>query len=594
MGRKMKNQTENTKLISRLYFRLLPIQLVLAAVSAVNGIISSLFAGNYVGTSAMSAIGLYVPFNLLITAVALMLMGGAQLLCGEHMGRNEQERTQSVFSVNLLVAAAVSAVFAVGLILLVMTGATRLMAGDGTAGRIFGTYLMGQAVGIPPLVLGQQLSAFLSLENRTRRTTAASVVFVIVNLVLNALFVGVWKLGALGLALAPSLGLWVYFGMQAQYYVSGKSLLKLHLRDARRGDVLEILKKGYPGALSQAYQTLRGFTVNALIMQFVGSAGLSAFAASNAVMGLFWTIPAGMIAVSRMLIGISIGEEDRRSLADVMRVMFSRCLPLMGTVSALIIAMAVPLTRLYYRDPADPVFGMTVMAFRILPLCMPLSIICMHFVCYAQASGKQMLVHILSLLDGVLCVAGFTTLLIPLIGMNSVYVANVLNGLVCAAVIVLYSWDVRRSFPRNMEELMVIPPEFGVEENERIDISVSSMDSVVTVSRQVTDFCLARGIDRRRASFAALFLEEMAGNVISHGFNKDAKKHSVDIRVAHKGDDVILRIKDDCIPFDPAERKDLMDPEDRAKNMGIRLVYRMAKDIRHQNILGLNVLTIRI
>ena len=43
-----------------------------------------------------------------------------------------------------------------------------------------------------------------------------------------------------------------------------------------------------------------------------------------------------------------------------------------------------------------------------------------------------------------------------------------------------------------------------------------------------------------------------------------------------------------------AERKDLVDPEDRAKNMGIRLVYRMAKDIRHQNILGLNVLTIRI
>ena len=85
-----------------------------------------------------------------------------------------------------------------------------------------------------------------------------------------------------------------------------------------------------------------------------------------------------------------------------------------------------------------------------------------------------------------------------------------------------------------------------------------------------------------------------ACNIVQHGFTKDKKKHSVDIRVAHKGDDVILRIRDDCVPFDPAERKDLVEPEDRAKNMGIRLVYRMAKDIRHQNILGLNVLTIRI
>ena len=590
----MAHRSLEMKLISGLYFRLLPIQLILAAVNAVNGMISSLFAGNCVGKAAMSAIGLYVPFNLFIAAVALMLMGGAQLLCGESMGRNEKDRMQNVFSINLLVSVAVSAAFIAGLVLLVVTGATRLMARDDAVRRSFDAYLLGQAVGVLPFVLGQQLSAFLSLENRTRRTSIASFVFVLTNLALNAVLVGGLGMGALGLALAPSLGLWVYFGIQAQYYVSGQSMLKLRLRGVRRSDVPAILKTGYPGALSQVYQTLRGFILNALILQFAGNAGLSAFAASNALLGLVWSLPTAMVAVSRMLIGISIGEEDRRSLTDVMRVMFSRCVPLMGAVSALIIVSAVPLTRLYYREPADPVFGMTVMAFRILPLCMPLSVICIHFVCYAQASGKQLLVHILSLLDGVVCVAGFTALLIPVLGMNGVYVSNILNGLTCAAVIVLYSWAVRRAFPRNMEELMVIPADFGVKEDERIDIAVRSMDDVVTVSRQVTDFCLEHGTDRRRASFAGLFLEEMAGNVVRHGFSRDAKKHSVDIRVAHKGDDVILRIRDDCVPFDPAERKDLVDPEDRAKNMGIRLVYRMAKDIRHQNILGLNVLTIRI
>ena len=34
--------------------------------------------------------------------------------------------------------------------------------------------------------------------------------------------------------------------------------------------------------------------------------------------------------------------------------------------------------------------------------------------------------------------------------------------------------------------------------------------------------------------------------------------------------------------------------EDPCKNIGIRMVYRMAKDIRYQNILGLNVLTIKL
>ena len=89
-------------------------------------------------------------------------------------------------------------------------------------------------------------------------------------------------------------------------------------------------------------------------------------------------------------------------------------------------------------------------------------------------------------------------------------------------------------------------------------------------------------------------MEEMAGNVIEHGFTKDRRKdHTIDIRVVHKNDDIILRIKDDCVPFDPAERSKILDPDDITKNIGIRMVYAIADDIRYQNILGLNVLTIR-
>ena len=51
-------------------------------------------------------------------------------------------------------------------------------------------------------------------------------------------------------------------------------------------------------------------------------------------------------------------------------------------------------------------------------------------ICYYQASGKQTPVHILALLDGVVCVAGFTALLIRSLGINSVYVANVLTMMI--------------------------------------------------------------------------------------------------------------------------------------------------------------------
>ena len=141
---------------------------------------------------------------------------------------------------------------------------------------------------------------------------------------------------------------------------------------------------------------------------------------------------------------------------------------------------------------------------------------------------------------------------------------------------------------------MAIPDDFGARSSERMDLSVRSMEGVVTVSQQIQSFCLSHGVDQRRAYLAGLSMEEMAGNIVEHGFGKDGKSHSVDVRVVHKNDDVILRIKDDCAPFDPGERQRIAEGDDVAKNIGIRTVFKIARDVQYQNILGLNVLTIRI
>ena len=178
--------------------------------------------------------------------------------------------------------------------------------------------------------------------------------------------------------------------------------------------------------------------------------------------------------------------------------------------------------------------------------------------------------------------------------MNSVYVANILNGVVVTLVCIVYAWICVRHFPKNMDELMVIPKDFGASADERMDLSIRSIEDVVTISQNVQKFCLERGIDARRSYLAGLAMEEMAGNIVDHGFTKDKKQHTVDVRVVHKNNDVILRLKDDCVPFDPKERQQMTEGEDITKNIGLRMVYKIASDVQYQNILGLNVLTIRI
>ena len=590
----METQSANAKIVTKLMFRLLPVQVVLAAVTAVSGLVSSYFASNYIGVEAMSAVGLYSPVNMLLTAISLMLSSGATVCVGKYLGRNQHDRMQNVFSLSLVLCVLIGCVFTVLFLLLGLFDLTGFLTRDGAVRPLLDSYFLGQAVGVLPLLLGSQLMAYLSLENQGRMTLAASLTYIFVNLVLDILFVRVLHMGTFGLALASALGLWAMLGAGSWRYITGRSELRFTVKHIDWRETGSIVGIGISGALSNVYQTVRGLIVNHLILLYVGSVGVSAFAAADNLLRIFWAIPTGMVVVSRMLISVSIGEEDRRSVTDVMRVMLMRYVPLMACVSALIILCAVPLTRLFFRDPSDPVYGMTIRGLRILPLCMPLSVICMHFTTYGDAANKNGLVHMLSLLDGVVCVAGFTALLIPAVGMNSVYIANVLNGVVTTLVVIGWAWVWQKRFPRDTEDLLMLPDDFGVSIEERMGITVKTMEEVVTIAHTVQGFCRERGIDERRALLSGLALEEMAGNVVAHGFVKDNKSHTVDVRVVHKGKDVILRLKDDCVPFDPGARKVLADPADPTKNIGIRMVFRLAKDVQYQSILGLNVLTMRI
>ena len=591
----MSNSNHKGNLVTGTFFRLLPIQILLAAISPLNDMVSSLFASNSVGAAAMGAIGLYFPINLFITSLCFLMVCGSQILSGKFMGANQMDHTQSVFASDLVLALTVSAIYITVHVLAVMFGWLRIFTTDPEVLKYLNQYVIGKTIGILPLLMGQQFSAFLSLENKMKRTTTASIVSIIVNLVASYVFVVVLKLEAFGVSLASSVGLWSFFLVAFSIFLSGKSIFKLRLRGIRFSDIGAIFVTGAAGALTYIYQAVRGLIVNGLITKYAGSTGLSAVATVNSFLGLFWAIPTGMMTVSRMLMAVSIGEEDRKTLTDIMRNMFKCSLPLMTAIVAVIVVLAEPITNLYFHNPQEAVYALTVQGMRLMSMVMPVAVIEMHFMCYAQTSGKQLVNQIYALVDGVGGVVGFSLLLMPFMSVTGFYLANILNSAIVIVIALIYSVIANRRIPRNMDEVMVIPKNFGVSADERMEITITSMDEVVDVSQKVSEFCKARNIDERRTYLSSLFMEEMAGNVVDHGFHKDKKKnHSVGIRVIHKDNDVILRIKDDCVPFNPEERKDIIDPKDETRNMGIRMVYKLANKIEYQNILGLNVLTIRI
>ncbi|MCR5775262.1 MAG: ATP-binding protein [Lachnospiraceae bacterium] len=590
----MKTASKDYKLLSDLFFRILPFQILLLMANAANGVVDSLFASNFIGKTAMSAMGYYSPLNHFLFALSIILVSGSQILVGKAMGQNDSRSVQTYFTTDLVVSVIISVLTSVLLDIGALSDVTSLFVADAIERDSLNKYILGQSIGIPALVLGQQFFSFLSLENQTRKTTIASIACIIGNICMNTLFVVLLDWGPFGLGLGSSMGLWIFCLTMASYYILGRSKLKFSARAFSSGGAAEIFRIGYPGALSRFLEMFRCIIVNYLIIKYVTSTGLSAFAAVNSALALVWPIPFGMAAALRIMEGISIGEQDRKSVTDIMRVMLTKCFAIQCAISACIIIFAEPLTRMFYRDMSDPVYNMTLMGFRILPLCMPLSVISLAYSGYAQAMEIKKLAVLIPILDGAVNVVVLSFILIPLLQMTGLYSANVINGVLIILLILIYSIIVNKHLPKKLEDTLVFPEGFGAAGDSVFDIAVKDMQDVVTVSGQAVEFCLSKGIDSRRANFAGLALEEMAGNVVRHGLSADNKKHSIDLRLIAKDDDVILRIRDDCSEFDPVERAGILDNDDKVKNIGIRLINGISKDVSYQNLLGLNVLTIRV
>lgn len=176
---------------------------------------------------------------------------------------------------------------------------------------------------------------------------------------------------------------------------------------------------------------------------------------------------------------------------------------------------------------------------------------------------------------------------------------NIVDGLVGYAIVALcgpvYAVLFWKRIPRTLSEWVTIPEDFGAAEDERLDASIHSLEEAMTISGEVQRFCEARNVDKKKAYYSALALEELCLGIIKDRFEADRKKHTIEVRVLHKGEDVFMSLKDDCMPYNPQERADFIDPKDDSpKSMSIRLFMGIVKETEYQLTLGINVFTVTV
>ena len=586
-------EKNDNKMLSRLFFSLLQVQILVFAMGSINSIVDGAMAGNFIDTLAVGVVGLYYPMVNILTAVGNVLLGGTAVLCGKYIGKGDVKGTTGVFSLNITVTFLVGTVLTVVSLVIprgiaVALGTSAELADDLTK------YIVGYAIGLLPMLLAQQLASFLQMERKNSIGFAGIAGMIISHVVFVVAFVAIFKWGIFGLAIATSFSNWVYFLILVSYYFIGNAQFEYRINDIAWHDLGNMLKIGLPGALLVFCLAIRGIVLNRILLVYTGNEGLSAMAAYSMVNGFLIAYCLGNGSVIRMLISVFIGEEDKMSMRATVRVVLTKSMIVAVLFTGVILLLTPFITGIFFPDSSSITYQYTYQLLIMYTLAIPLILLCQLVTNYLQALDHKLYVNFVSVFDGFFSMIIPSLILAPILGAFGIWISNVIGIVLTLLTALIYNIIYWKRLPKSVDECMFLKPDFGIPDDKRLDITIQNMEDVSISSFKTQEFCTKNGLDSKTSYYAALCLEEMCSNVVKHGFNLDKKSHSLNSMVIFKGNEVVLRIKDDCKPFNPTEMAELIASENNTENIGIRMVYNIASEVAYQNMLGLNVLTIRL
>lgn len=583
---------QNDKLLHKLFFSILPIQILIYAMDSVNSIVDGVMAGRFIDAETVGVIGLYYTMVEVYSAIGIVCIGGASVLCGKYIGRGEQEKTEGIFSLDITLTFIVGGFLT--LICLVFPDKLALILGaNENLKESLILYIIGIAFGILPFLLSKQIALFLQLEGQSKRNYIGLAIMTVSNVILDIVLVAVLRLGVFGLALATSISDIIYLLVISPYFLTKKASLHFSFKKAAWDELALFLKTGLPGALLVFSIALRYLAVNRILLHYCGSDGLSALSAFNMVAGIYISFCLGNGSVVRMLVSVFIGEEDRDSIKEVVKIVLTKGMIMILIISAILLALAPTLAYVFFPDRTSNVYHLASQILAVYTFCLPFILICQLFTNYLQAMGHRIFIDIQSVFDGFFSVTVPAAILAPIFGAMGVWISNLIGVILVILTVPIYAIIYWKGIPKNLDEWMFFEKDFGAAPEDSLSITINNMKETSDASENISIFCRDHNMRRKTEFFSALCLEEMAGNVIRHGFD-GKKENNLNVRAVYSPGKLMIRLKDNCRPFNPGEMAEIVSrtDENEFKNIGIKMVYKVADDVNYQNMLGLNVLSI--
>lgn len=240
----------------------------------------SLIVGNYVGSSALAAVGAGGQISFFLVAFYLGASSGAGILISQYYGAKDDEKLHAVVHNMMGIGIVLGVVITVVGIIFCPTflgwiGTPVDMMPDAV------TYLRIFFGGMLFQVVYNMLAAVLNAVGNSKRSLIYLIISSGLNIILDLLFVCVFKLGIAGAAWATVISQAVCCVLILKYLMGVEANYKVKLKDItlQRNYVKRIVKMGFPAAVQNAVIAFSSLLIQAGVNSYgtKAAAGFTAY-----------------------------------------------------------------------------------------------------------------------------------------------------------------------------------------------------------------------------------------------------------------------------------------------------------------------------
>lgn len=576
----------NDYLVKKAFNSFLCVSILSMIAATIGMIVDGIVIGQYLGQECVSAFGLAGPVFILVAAVAGIFSNGGTSCCSNYIGRGEEEKIK----VNFTVTCVAALIIGILLTLICVAGSNKIALLLGAKDNLVShtsDYIRGVGLGCVFIILSQVIMSYVRIDNDSTLGFISVLFMTASNITMDIVFGTILKLGMFGMGLATSISYLVCMLICMGHFFRKTNKLKLTKMTNGMQEFMEVFLTGIPSALNRACMTVRGIFLNRLLMVLGGSIAVSALSVQNNVNQLLSSVTMGVGMTVMLMAGIFYGEKDESALSRTVKVSLKTGMVISSVVSALVIIFARPIVGMFLSFNTEA-FELAVRSLRMFALSLPLSLACVVMLNFYQCTKNLFMANFICISHGLVFVVMYSLILSPILGTDGVWISFLLSEVTTLILMTVVVRVRSKKMPKCIADIMMVPADFEPDKDRMLNISIKNdMSQVMQLSSSIEEFCTKYSKDYNKIKKLSLCIEEMAGNIVQHGF-KDNRQHYIDIKIIMAKDHIVFRMRDDGVAFNPL----LFEEVDGAEKYGISVIRKIAQTIDYKNTIGMNNLTI--